>query len=129
MPSRRSANLATVSAGRRSPACAGRPRGRLPHRCPAAAVEPAGTSAYPYILGAALTVDADPAQTKNWEAKLDQIFATGSTDARFEVSWTLKHRYQAADLSRVAAFLDRPASENDTRVGAAMIILTTLARK
>jgi hypothetical protein len=95
----------------------------------AAAVEPAGTSAYPYILGAALTVDADPAQTKNWEAKLDQIFATGSTDARFEVSWTLKHRYQAADLSRVAAFLDRPASENDTRVGAAMIILTTLARK
>jgi len=95
----------------------------------AVAVEPVGTSAYPYLLGAALTVDADPAQTKIWEAKLDQIFATGATDARFEVSWTLKHRYQAADLPRVAAFLDRPASENDTRVGAAMIILTTLARQ
>jgi hypothetical protein len=95
----------------------------------AAAAEPADSKAYAYILGAALAVDADPAQTKNWVAKLDQIFATGSTDARFEASWTLRQRYQAADLPRVAPFLDRPASENDTRVGAAAIILTTLARQ
>lgn len=95
----------------------------------AAAVEPAGTRSYPYILGAALTVDADPTQTMSWEAKLDQVFATGSTDARFEASWTLKHRYKVADLPRLTALLDLPANENDTRIGAAAIILTTLARQ
>lgn len=95
----------------------------------AATVEPAGTYAYPYILGAALTVDADPTQTRSWEAKLDEAFATGSIDARFEASWTLKHRYKVADLPRLATFLDLPAKENDTRVGAAAIILTTLARQ
>lgn len=93
----------------------------------AAAAEAADTSAYPYILAAALTVDADPAQTANWEAKLDQIMQTGSTDARFEVSRTLKHRYKIADLSRITELLDNPA--NDIRVGAADIILTTLARE
>ncbi len=95
----------------------------------AAAVEPAGTRAYPFILGAALTVDADPAQAKDWVTKLDQVLATGATDARFEASWTLKYRYQATDLPRLAPLLDLPATENDTRIGAAAIILTTLARR
>jgi len=95
----------------------------------AAAVEPEGTTAYAFILGAALAVDADPAQTKNWEAKLNQVLATGATEARFEASWTLKYRYPAADLPRLAALLDLPANENDTRIGAAAIILTTLARQ
>jgi len=94
----------------------------------AAAVEPAGSNAYAYILGAALTVDADPVQAASWEAALDQVLATGATDARFEASWTLRHRYNVANLPPVAKLLDLPASENDTRVGAAMIILTTLAR-
>lgn len=94
----------------------------------AAAVEPADSPAYAYILGAALTVDADPAQAKDWVAKLDQVLATGALEARFEASWTLRYRYSVANLPPVAKLLDLPASENDTRVGAAMIILTTLAR-
>jgi hypothetical protein len=96
----------------------------------AAATEPAGTSAYPYILGAALTVDADPAQTAAWTAKLNEVFlASGPTDARFEASWTLRHRYRVADLPRLAAMLDLPPKENDTRVGAAAVILVTLGRR
>lgn len=95
----------------------------------ATVVEQPGTTPYAYILGAAITVDADPAQTVSWEAKLNDIFLTGSAGARFEASWTLKHRYRIADLGRVAPLLDLPASENDARVGAASVILTTLARR
>jgi HEAT repeat protein len=90
--------------------------------------EPPGSQAYAYILGAALTVGADPGQARTWEAELDRVLAAGPTDARFEASWTLKHRYRAADLPRVAALLDLPAKENDARIGAAAIILATLAR-
>ena len=96
----------------------------------AAAAEPAGTSAYPYILGAALTVDADPTQTAAWTAKLNDVFLTsGTTDARFEASWTLRHRYRVADLTRLAAMLDLPPKENDARVGAAAVILVPLSRR
>jgi hypothetical protein len=96
----------------------------------AAAAEPAGTSAYPYILGAALTVDADPTQTAAWTAKLNEVFlASGPTDGRFEASWTLRNRYRVADLPRLAAMLDLPPKENDTRVGAAAVILVTLGRR
>ena len=95
----------------------------------AVAAEPADTQVSVYLLSAALTVDADPAQTASWEAKLKQALFTGTMPARFEACWTLQHRYKVADLPQVAPLLDLPAAENDTRVGAAMIILTTLARR
>jgi HEAT repeat protein len=82
-----------------------------------------------YILGAALAVDADPAQTKNWVETLNLLMATNavSVGERFEASWTLQHRYKVADLPPLAGLLDLPDSENDVRIGAAMIILATLA--
>ena len=89
---------------------------------------PAGTNVSAYLLSAALTAGADPAQTADWETKLKQALFTGAMPARFEACWTLRHRYQVADLPQVAPLLDLPATENDTRVGAAMIILTILAR-
>lgn len=92
----------------------------------AAAAEPAGSPAEAFLVGAALSVDADPARSASWQAQLERILATGAVDARFEASWTLRHRYKVANLPAVVKLLDRPASENDTRVGAAMIILTTL---
>ncbi len=95
----------------------------------AAAAEAAGTVPYVYILGAALTVEADPTQTSNWETKLNEVMMTGTAGARFEASWTLKHRFKFADLPRLGLLLDLPASENDARVGAATIILLTLARR
>ena len=95
----------------------------------AVAAEPAGTQVSAYLLSAALTVDADPAQTANWKASLKQALFTGTMPARFEASWTLRYRYQVGELAQVAPLLDLPATENDTRVGAAMIILTPLARR
>lgn len=96
----------------------------------ATAAVPVLNSSSVYILGAALTVDADPAQTKSWEAILNLTMATSSfsTGERFEASWTLKHRCKVADLPSLAGLLELPASENDVRVGAASIILATLAR-
>ena len=94
----------------------------------AVADEPAGANVTAYLLSAALTAGADPAQTADWETKLKQALFTGAMPARFEACWTLRHRYQVADLPQVAPLLDLPATENDTRVGAAMIILTILAR-
>jgi hypothetical protein len=95
----------------------------------AVAAESPGTTPYAYMLGAALAVDADPAQTASWESKLNDVLLTGAAGARFEASWTLKQRYNRADVPRLAPLLDLPASENDARVGVASVILTTLTRR
>ncbi len=93
----------------------------------AAAVEPAGTYAYAYILGAAVTVEADAAQTKVWVEKLEQLLMTGTTDARFEAAQTLKHHYPPSKAFQLAELLNEPA--NDARVGAANVILSALSRR
>ena len=94
----------------------------------AAAATPNINSSSIYILGAALAADADPAQTKDWVETLNFLMATNavSVGERFEASWTLKHRYKVADLPPLAGLLDLDAGENDVRIGAASIILTTL---
>ena len=97
----------------------------------AATAVPAYDSASVYIVGAALAVDANPAASKGWVAMLNFTLVTDafSPGERFEASWTLKHRYKAADLPGLAGLLELPASENDVRVGTASIILTTLTRE
>lgn len=97
----------------------------------AATAVPAYDAASVYIVGAALAVDAKPAATQGWVALLNftltnKAFSVGE---RFEASWTLKHRYKSADLPSLAGLLDLPADENDVRVGAASVILATLARR
>lgn len=96
-----------------------------------AAADPVTNVATVYILGAALAVDADPAQTKNWERMLNLVMGDNAAPVgdRFEASWTLKQRSQAAHLPPLAGLLDLPAPENDVRIGAASIILATLARE
>lgn len=93
----------------------------------AAAVESADTYAHPYILGAAVTVGADAAQTKAWLDKLEQVLWSGTTDARFEAAQTLKHHCPPAKVFQLAPLLSEPA--NDARVGAADVILTALSRR
>ena len=93
----------------------------------AAAVEPADTYAYPYLLGAAVTVGADDAQTKAWLEKLEQVLTSGTTDARFEAAQTLKHHCPPAKAIQLAPLLGEPA--NDIRVGAADVILSALSRR
>jgi SSS family solute:Na+ symporter len=93
----------------------------------AAAVESSETYAYPYILGAAVAVDADAAQIRDWAEKLERLLMSGTTDARFEAAQTLKHLYPPAKVFSLAALLNEPA--NDARVGAANVILSALARQ
>ncbi len=79
-----------------------------------------------YILGAALAVDADPARTKDWVATLNTLMRTNtvSVGERFEASWTLQHRSNAANLPSLRGLLELSEDENDVRIGAAAIILT-----
>ena len=91
----------------------------------------ADTTPRSYLLGAAIAVDADPTQVASWFAQLDHILRSAAAEmsARFEASWTLKLRYPRDNLAQLAPLLDLPATDNDVRVGAASVILTTLARR
>jgi len=93
----------------------------------AADTEPADSPAQAYLLSAALSLDAAPARTAAWQAKLEKVLMTGTAAARFEACQTLMHRFNLADVSRLAPLLDE--AEPDTRVGAAWAILHVLARR
>lgn len=95
----------------------------------AAATEPAASAARPYILGAALQTNADPAQADAWERELETILLIGATDARFEASQTVKRRCPEARAAAFAPLLDLPPAQNDARVGAAMVILLSRGRR
>ena len=87
----------------------------------AADAEPDGTESYPFVLGAALTLEADPTRAAVWGARLEQALRTGSANAGFEACETLKHCLTPADRPGLADLLDRP--EGDVRVGVAATIL------
>lgn len=96
----------------------------------AAATEPADSSAYAFILGAALQTGAvEREKLADMVVALDRVFNTGTAAARFEASWTLQRLYEPRDLPRIVPFLDLSEQENDARVGTATIILTVLARQ
>lgn len=88
--------------------------------------EPPDTDAYPYLLSAALLLNADPQYIAAWQAKLEKVLATGETWARYEASQSLMPRYGLADLPRLLPLLEH--SESDTRIGAAWSILYICAR-
>lgn len=88
--------------------------------------EPPTAIGYAIVLGAAVSLDADPARTPAWVAALEQIIANGSTGARYDACQTLMRRYTAADLARLAPLLDHP--DGDARIGAAWAILHVTRR-
>ncbi|MDB6169563.1 MAG: hypothetical protein JWM88_2427 [Verrucomicrobia bacterium] len=92
----------------------------------AADAEAADTDALPYMLGAALALNADPLRAGAWQARLEKILAAGETSARYEACQTLMVRYGIADLPRFQPLLEDP--ESDTRVGAAWSVLFIEAR-
>ncbi len=81
---------------------------------------------YTIILGAAVTLDADPARTPARVTALEQIVASGATGARYDACQTLMRRYTVADLPKLAPLLDH--YEGDARIGAAWAILHVTAR-
>ncbi len=87
----------------------------------AADAEPPASAAWPFLLSAALTLNADPARAPSWRAELERPAAGISADARFEISQALMPGCTAARLRIMAAQLEDP--DNNTRVNAAWTIL------
>lgn len=89
--------------------------------------EPATAIGYPYILGAAVQLNADPARVPVWVTALEKIIADGATGARYDACQTLMLRYKPADLARLVPLLDHP--DGDARIGAAWAILYVMKAK
>ncbi len=87
----------------------------------AAAAEAPTSIAYPYVLGAAWLLDADPAQMAVWRAALERIATSGAPGARYEADQVL----MLARLGPTPDFF-RAGLEGtgDVRIGAAWAILT-----
>lgn len=83
--------------------------------------EPAPSRAYPYIVSAAFSLDANPPRRSAWRVALENVLASGSDAARFEACQGLLARVHPADRPRYISLLE--ASGNDTRVGAASTLL------
>lgn len=79
--------------------------------------EPAGTYPYVYLLSAALALNADPPQSRDWQAKLEAVLASGPAPARFEAIQYLMTTYDRTDVLRLKPQLND--SECDTRIAAA----------
>jgi hypothetical protein len=95
---------------------------RLAH---AANREPANTVAYPFLVGAAVMLRADPAHMTAWENQLRQLPASATDDARWEAAQALLPYTQAAELPLLERQLHDP--NVNTRVCAAWRILAAPA--
>ncbi|MBL9214015.1 MAG: hypothetical protein JNG83_00925, partial [Opitutaceae bacterium] len=72
----------------------------------AAEREPADSAAYPYVLGAACRLEADPAAAAAWRARLEAVQAGGPASASYEASQALLARASTADFPRLAPLLE-----------------------
>lgn len=86
----------------------------------AASVEPRDSMAYPYVLGAALLLGADPAQAATWRARLEELAASGGPGARYEADQVLMQVRPAPSPARFRTGLE---GAGDVRIGAAWAIL------
>ena len=91
----------------------------------AAQGEAPASRAYPYLVSAAFSLGADPAQ----RAALEKIMADESATeaARFEACQGLLPQVTPADRAAFAGLLASPG--RDTRVGAGLVILSVAARR
>lgn len=90
----------------------------------AAEREAPSSNAYPYVLSAAAALAADPARVPAWQATLRKMLANEATAdaARFEICQGFLQGGAVGDRAEFARFLAGPG--HDTRVGAALVILT-----
>jgi hypothetical protein len=95
----------------------------------AAAREPATSAGYPYLVSAAYALGADPARSAAWQFELQKIIgnASAADAARFEACQGLLAQTTPAGRPDFAGLLASPGP--DTRVGAALVILSVAARQ
>ena len=92
----------------------------------AAGSEPPETMAYPFVLGAALLLGADPAQAAGWRATLEKLATTSAAGARYEADQVLMQVRPAPDEALFRPGLD---GTGDVRIGAAWAILALAGRR
>ncbi len=92
----------------------------------AAEREPVSTTAHPYLVSAALSLNVKPERAAAWRAALERSLEAGPQNVRYEVCHTLLRIYGVEDLPRMTRFLED--AEGDTRIGAAWTILHVLAK-
>ncbi len=86
----------------------------------AAATEPADGVARPYILSAALALNAAPARTEAWLRLAEDVLQHGMAAARYELSQTVPERAVRLDTSRTMETAER--ATGDERIGAALLV-------
>jgi HEAT repeat protein len=103
--------------------------GMLGRLAQAAEHESPRSRAYPYLVSAAFSLNADPARLDSWRSELEKILATESSSdaARFEACQGLLPQVTPAGLPALAGLLGHPGK--DTQVGAALVILSVDARR
>ena len=92
----------------------------------AADSESSDTIAYPYVLSAALALQADPARMETWQREADKIIAKGATGPRYEICQTLMNRIGPGDLAPYLPLLDQP--EGDARIAGAWLVRFVLEK-
>jgi hypothetical protein len=92
----------------------------------AADAEPAGTIARPYLVSAALSLEADRSRLDAWRREADRTVAEGAPGARYEFCQTLMRRIQPRDLPRYVPLVTD--NEGDVRIAAAWLILHVLGQ-
>ncbi|HEY1763889.1 MAG TPA: hypothetical protein VGF85_03130 [Opitutaceae bacterium] len=76
--------------------------------------EPSESSAYVYVVGAAVALRADPGRLDHWKSILETILFKGSADYRFEAAQALGPLMTKADIPRLLPLLTRPTSDDRT---------------
>lgn len=89
--------------------------------------EPTDSLAYPYLLSAALVLNADASRRSAWKAAADKIVSSGVTGARYELCQAFVFCPEPVDAAVIAPLLDH--KDGDARIGAAWLILAKAGAK
>lgn len=88
--------------------------------------EPPDSEAWPYILGAAISLKADTKRSPRWKSDLISSLKTADNLARYEICQALKDEFFLSDLEALLPLLTQP--DVDVQIGASTAIISLLAR-
>lgn len=85
------------------------------------------SEAYPFLLGAVLSLRADEGHPAAWKTRIEGMLESGSDEGRYEVCQALQQRRDPEFIPCLLPFLDLP--NTDVNISAAAAIITALESK
>lgn len=82
--------------------------------------EPEESEAFPFTLGAAISLRANPERSAEWRCQLVKLLETAFCTARYEICQALKRDFTQSCLPTLLALLDQ--SDADVRIGGSAAI-------